>query len=329
MPSDLPVSLPIAYDTVHLAAADHGGALIDELAHRGSQVVDELGSLIFTRGLPGPAAWAQNSWLAPAEYRIGSIGEAARLLSSIQRNWHLHSIAHHRRARLIADKLSPIRFRALDFPANVPGAPLGAFGLLDRDRLLASPVCSSAFADGRPVFAEDRHGPPNRAYLKLWEALTLARTQPGPGDLCLDLGASPGGWTWVLDQLGADVMAVDRAGLAPEIAASARVTLHRGDAFGLTLGDLDRRPDWILSDVIAYPARLFALADYWCHACPEAGVIITVKCQGAVDAAEIDRFLDINQARLHHLAVNKHELTLFRLPAGGPPDGATRGPRCQ
>lgn len=324
MPSETPAPLSIGYDTVHLAAAGHHQALVDELAHRGSRVVDQIDSLIFAQGAPGPAAWAQNSWLAPAEYRIRSIGEAARLLSSIQRNWHLHSVAHHRRAQLIADQLAPIRFRPLNFPAPVPDAPLGAFSLLERNRLLASPSCSSAFADGRPVFAEDREGPPNRAYLKLWEALTLARRRPGPGDLCLDLGASPGGWTWVLNRLGADVLAVDRADLAPQLAAEPRVTLHRGDAFALTADDLGRPPDWILSDVIAYPARLLALADYWCHACPTAGIIITIKCQGAVDAAEIDRFLDINKARLCHLAANKHELTFFCLPDAGPPEGASR-----
>lgn len=316
--------LPIGYDTVHLAATDHCGALIDELVHRGSHVVDTAGPLIFARDNPGPAAWAQNSWLAPAEYRIESIGHAARLLSSIQRNWHLHSVAYHRRARLIADRLAPIRFKPLDFPAWLPGAALGAFCLLDHDRLLASPVCSSAFADGRPVFNEDRHGPPNRAYLKLWEALTLAGRRPGSGDLCLDLGAAPGGWSWVLDRLGAEVVAVDRADLAPAVAAGARVTQHRGDAFGMTLADLGRRPNWILSDVIAYPARLFALAEYWCHACPEAGVIITVKCQGAVDPAEIDRFLSLAKGRLRHLSANKHELTFFRLPDAGPPGAADR-----
>ncbi|KEZ76100.1 SAM-dependent methyltransferase [Salinisphaera hydrothermalis] len=326
MPAETSAALPIEYDTVHQAADGQRDALVDELVHRGSQIVDDIDSLIFTRDVPGPAAWAQNTWLAPREYRVDSIGDAARRLTSIQRNWHLHSIAHHRRARLIADKLPPIRFKPLEFPAFVPSAPLGSFALLDRDRLLASPVCSSAFADGHPIFAEDRTGPPNRAYLKLWEALTLARRRPGPGDVCLELGASPGGWTWVLDRLGAEIIAVDRADLAPQIMASTRVTTWRGDAFGVTVDDLERPPDWILSDVIAYPSRLLDLADYWCHACPHAAVIITVKCQGMVDPAEISRFLDIKNARLCHLAANKHELTFFRLPEGGPPEAVFRGP---
>lgn len=318
------IRLPISCDAVYLPAYEHRDALVESLAYRGCRVVDEIGGLVFVREASGPAAWAQNSWLAPAEYEIRSIGEVARLLRSIQRNWHLHSVSHHRRARLIADKLPPIRFKPLDFPAAVPSAPLGAFCLLDKHRLLASPVCSSAFVDGVPVFNEDRAGPPNRAYLKLWEALTLARGWPQARAFCLDLGASPSGWTWVLDRLGADILAMDRAGLTPALEASANVTSRQRDAFGLTLDDLDRRPDWVFSDIVAYPERLFELADYWCRACPGAGVILTVKCQGPVEADEVDRFLDIPNGRLLHLAANKHELTFFRLPEGGPLEAAHR-----
>jgi integrase len=47
---------------------------------------------------------------------------------------------------------------------------------------------------------------PSRAYLKLWELFTLIGEHPRPGELCLDLGSSPGGWTWVLQRLGARVV---------------------------------------------------------------------------------------------------------------------------
>ena len=314
-------ALPIDYDTVHIVGRAHQRALIDELEHRGSRVTAVDNDRVYARGVPGVAAWADNSWLAPAEYPVASIGSAAKRLKAIQRNWHGHHADHFRRAGLIADKLPTIRFRPLVFPSLPPTAPLGAWSLVARDRMIVSPVCSRAFADGQAVFVEDRHGPPNRAYLKLWEALTLARTWPGPGSQCLDLGAAPGGWTWVLAELGATVIAVDRADLAPAIAGRPNVTTRVGDAFGVGVDDVGAC-EWICSDLIAYPDRLLALARYWSEAAPNANIILTVKCQGTVDPGLIAAFYAIPGARLAHLSANKHELTFFRLGNGGPPEAA-------
>ncbi|MBH02541.1 MAG: hypothetical protein CMP08_00145 [Xanthomonadales bacterium] len=316
-----PAPLPIDYDTVHVVEAAHQAALVDELAHRGSRVVAIEGDLVMSAGRPGVAAWASNSWLAPAEYSLASINEAARTLKAIQRNWHGHHLAHFRRAELIAAKLPTIRFRPLAFPSMPPAAPLGAWSLVARDRMIVSPRCSRPFADGQPVFVEDRHGPPNRAYLKLWEALTLARHWPVAGQRCLDLGASPGGWSWVLAELGADVLAIDRAPLAPAIAHRANVHPQAGDAFAIDI-DTTGPVDWVCSDLIAYPERLLALAHYWCRAAPRANVILTVKCQGTVDTDLIAAFYEIPGARLAHLSANKHELTFFRLADGGPAEAA-------
>lgn len=313
--------LSLDYDTVHVAAPGYADTLADELARRGSRVVARRADLVFAAGVPGPAAWAANSWLAPVEYHVASVGEAARCLRRLQRNWHGHPIAHHRRARLVADKLPAIRFRELGFPATVPTAALGAWTLLARDRLLASPACSSGFAEGMPVFAEDRHGPPNRAYLKLWEALTLAREVPVAGQRCLDLGAAPGGWTWVLAEQGAHVTAVDRAPLVSSLAGRANVQSHTGDAFAIGIEDTGT-PDWVCSDLIAYPKRLLDLARYWCRNAPRANIVLTVKCQGDIDTDLIAAFGDIPGARLRHLSANKHELTFFRLAHGGPPEAA-------
>ena len=116
----------------------------------------------------------------------------------MQRNWAAYAAAHHRRMALIQDRLPPVKARPLRFPEPAPTAHLGAWTLLAPDRLLASPTKTSPFPNGECRFEEDRTGPPSRAYLKLWEALTRLGAWPGPGDTCLDLGASPGGWTWVL-----------------------------------------------------------------------------------------------------------------------------------
>ena len=312
---------PASFDAVYVAASGYEADLQAELRHRGAVVAATMDRLVFAYGLAGPAAWAQNTWLDPRELTAPSITAAARQLRAMQRNWHLHSVSHHRRARLIADRLPPIRFRPLVFPADPPAAPLGAWTLLGPDRLVAAQA-SSPFPDGEAAFVEDRSGPPNRAYLKLWEALTLARCRPAPGQRCLDLGAAPGGWTWVLARLGAQVLSIDRAHLAPAVTAWPGVTHRRGDAFRVVAEEVGS-VDWIVSDLVAYPGRILALAEYWAQARPDAALCFTVKFQGASDLAVLDQFLAIPNSGLLHLAHNKRELTWLRLPAGPPPEART------
>ena len=159
-------------------------------------------------------------------------------------------------------------------------------------------------------FVEDRQGPPSRAYLKLWEACTRLGVAPAPGEDCLDLGAAPGGWSWALAQLGARVVAVDKAELAPSVAAHPLVTHRRESAFGI---DPHREPavDWLCSDIIAYPARLLALVRRWIDAGRAARILCTIKFQGETDHDVADQFAAIPGACLMHLAHNRHELTFF------------------
>jgi 23S rRNA (cytidine2498-2'-O)-methyltransferase len=95
---------------------------------------------------------------------------------------------------LIADKLPKVSAKPLAFGMPAPGAPLGSWTLIAPDMVLASASCSSPFPNGEARFIEDRTAP-SRAYLKLWELFTLIAERPQLGELCVDLGSSPGGWT--------------------------------------------------------------------------------------------------------------------------------------
>ncbi len=176
-------------------------------------------------GPAAPSAWALDVWTAPVELPAPSVKAAADALRAIQRNWAGYAAGHHRRSALIAARLPPVRARPLVFPEPAPASHLGAWTLLAPDRLLASPTKTSPFPNGEVAFVEDRTGPPSRAYLKLWEACTRLGAWPQPGETCLDLGASPGGWTWALARLGASVTAIDRAPLDPAVAAMPGVRL--------------------------------------------------------------------------------------------------------
>jgi 23S rRNA (cytidine2498-2'-O)-methyltransferase len=221
---------------------------------------------------------------------------------------------HRGRARLIADRLPHVAARPLELGQVAPDAPLGSWTLLDPGLVLAATRCSSPFPNGEPRFVEDRHGPPSRAYLKLWEAFARLRRQPGVGERCLDLGAAPGGWTWLLARSGARVVAVDKAPLAPEVARLPNVTWHEGSAFALDPAAHDPF-DWWCSDIVAYPDRLHDLVGRWLASGRLRNLLCTVKFQGETDFDVIARFKALPDARLFHLDQNKHELTCAVLDA--------------
>jgi 23S rRNA (cytidine2498-2'-O)-methyltransferase len=237
---------------------------------------------------------------------------AADGLRAIQRNWSLVPALHHRRAALIEERLPPVKARPLAFPEPAPTGHLGGWTLLAPELILASPTKSSPFPGGAPRFVEDREGPPSRAYLKLWEGLVRIGRHPAAGEACLDLGASPGGWTWVLAKLGAEVVAVDKAPLDPRIAAMPGVSWRGESAFGLdpdTVGPVD----FLCCDIACYPERLFRLVERWRATGLVRQFVCTLKFQGATDHDTAIAFAGLPGAQVLHLHPNTHELT-FLLP---------------
>lgn len=287
------------------------GFLAELQAELGSAARETHGALVLADGPPRPVAWAANIWNDPQHIPIASIGDAAKKLRAIQRNWALYSFAHHRRAALIAEKLPRVSAKPIAFGAPAPAAALGSWTLVASDLMLASPACASPFPNGEARFVEDRTAP-SRAYLKLWELFTVLGARPQAGELCLDLGASPGGWTWVLQRLGARVISVDKAPLDASVAGLAGVEYRRASAFALDPRDIGP-VDWLCSDVVCYPKRLLALVRKWLAAGSVRRFVCTIKFQGATDFAIMHEFAAIPDSRLLHLHHNKHELTWVRL----------------
>lgn len=266
--------------------------------------------------------WHKTELYKPFIARFESITEAASILRSIQRNWALYPQTHFRRAELIEQKLPYVNKKVKIFPYSVPLSPMGIWTLLDEHTLLASAECSSPFPCGEIEFEQDRINPPSRAYLKMYEGLTwidyLTRKAnkqeksllPKAGSRCLDAGACPGGWSWVLDQLGAHITAIDRSELDPRLMARPNITFIKHDAFTLKPSDLGPQ-DWVFSDVICYPPRLLQ----WVHEWIESGLcknfMCTIKMQGKADHQTTRLFAQIPNAHIIHLGANKHELTFI------------------
>ena len=194
---------------------------------------------------------------------------------------------------------------------------------LSREQFLSSVAPTRALPHGgfdlapwpggdAPV-AVDR-APPSRAYQKLEEAFLWLGREPRRGQVCVDLGASPGGWTATLLKRDARVVAVDRAPLDPPVAGDPRVTAVIGNAF-------THQPpapvDWMVSDVVCEPPRSLALAETWLSSGWCRNLIVTVKFKGEAGYGVLDGVVDrlaaggARFARIKQLAHNKNEVTIL------------------
>jgi 23S rRNA (cytidine2498-2'-O)-methyltransferase len=236
----------------------------------------------------------------------------------VQRNWAAVPQGHYGRARLIQDALPYIARKRRPLDYTLPPAPVGSWTLTGERTILASADCASPFPGGIIEFEEDKEGPPNRAYLKLAEAFIRLGTRPAAGETCLDAGASPGGWTWMATrgcrttvpsaQSPLRVIAVDRAPLAPSVAAIPHVTFLRHDAFTLRPEDIGMI-DWLFCDAACYPARLYGWIEKWLASGLCKNYICTIKMQGTGDMETARLFAAIPGGAVVHLYHNKHELT--------------------
>lgn len=292
---------------IYLAKPEFLSLLCEELGE-GSEVIQDL---VFSPHKKLDVCFAQDIWLEPMIVSFQSISEAIKILRQAGKFWYLHPVSHIRRSRLIEDQLRKYSPLARQFPLEAEIPMLGAFSLLDQNTLIYSAKRLKKWPQGKCFFIEDKENPPNRAYLKLWEALTLLDKYPKSGESALDLGASPGGWTYVMHSLGTTVTAVDKALLDPKVTKLPGVKFLNQSAFALEPASLDLAFDWVLSDIACYPDRAYALIMKWIASGKAKQMIFTIKLQGQIDLATIKKFHQIPNSRLLNLFYNKHEVTFF------------------
>jgi 23S rRNA (cytidine2498-2'-O)-methyltransferase len=106
---------------------------------------------------------------------------------------------------------------------------------------------------------------PSRSVQKLAEALVVFLgddREPAlrAGQRAVDLGAAPGGWTWLLAQRGLRVTAVDNASLKGAITDDPLVTHVRADGLAFR----PRRPvDWLTCDIVEKPVVIADVVAGW------------------------------------------------------------------
>jgi 23S rRNA (cytidine2498-2'-O)-methyltransferase len=168
--------------------------------------------------------------------------------------------------RVIAELArSPHELRRVDKPGDAVryGGLLAQLCLVAPGRVLVGAVAANeapTLAPGGRSRTKMPAGAPSRAGRKLEEAFEWIGRAPEAGDVCVDLGAAPGGWTAVLLARRARVIAVDPAKLAENLRARKGVAHVMASAFEFTPTE---PVDWLFCDMAWRPMEVAALLARW------------------------------------------------------------------
>ena len=298
--------------TGYLAPLDFEADLKVELTLLGITILETHGRLFLCQGEAQDVVFAQDTWHDLEKVAYTSIGNAAQMLRERSNRWSHFSINNHRRAELILEKVPNASIKRFDFLDPIPNSTIGVFSLLSESLILISKKTKCSLPYGEINFNEDKINPPSRAYLKLWELFTLYKIKPESGMRVLDVGSCPGGWTWVLQQIGCEVVSVDKAPLDPKVAILPRIDFRQESAFGLK-PQLIGKLDWFFSDIICYPDKLLELVTRFRDSGLVDNFACTIKFQAPTDFETMFKFKAIPGSKIVHLSCNKHEVTWINL----------------
>jgi 23S rRNA (cytidine2498-2'-O)-methyltransferase len=194
------------------------------------------------------ATYALQVWVPDTESANRLSNEAHELETALEaRLEELLPQSVRRRARDLGPEAATL------VQACLLGPTEAAIGALSSNRALS-------LAPGgrlRVHVAGDR---PSRSARKLAEAFAWIGMAPEPGEVCVDLGAAPGGWTWILLERRAKVIAIDPGKLQPELLGRKGLTYIGGNAFEFVPNE---PVDWLLCDMAFRPVEVARLLARW------------------------------------------------------------------
>jgi 23S rRNA (cytidine2498-2'-O)-methyltransferase len=159
---------------------------------------------------------------------------------------------------------------------------------------------------------------PSRSYLKVEEAYAVLGREPAAGELVVDLGAAPGGWSYSAAKRGARVLALDNGPLKGGALDHPLIEHRRADAYGYRPA-AGERADWLFCDLVDDPHEVMRrivgpwLEGGWCRR-----FVIILKF-GRVDPLALLREVRAPDsvisrrapgARVRHLYHDREEFTL-------------------
>jgi 23S rRNA C2498 (ribose-2'-O)-methylase RlmM len=158
-------------------------------------------------------------------------------------------------------------------------------------------------------------GAPSRSASKLEEALSCLGVHPADGETAVDLGAAPGGWSFVLARHGARVQAVDHAALDIKNMSSLKGTIIHVKDNGLKF--MPPEPvDWMVCDMVMGARDTLSVLKAWHEQKAMRNFVVNVKLPKNNPWPQVSEALDLIEtfgwavARGRHLLHDRSEITL-------------------
>lgn len=297
----------------------HMDELSQELTMNSINVIFQSEAVFITQDLVVNSAeqknlepiWAQDIWHNCTATEIHSINQGVDLLKKYKNIGSYYPMVKSNFGDLIAKKVKNLPLKRIKYQPSHPfDFKFTAWTILD-NLLITSENTKQRFPFGWHEFEEDKNSPPNRAYLKLWEVFTVHGIAPQKQDEVIEVGSSPGGWTWVLSQLTKKVYSIDKAPLADKIAKIDNIVHQEKDAFKLNPQDY-ANCTWFFSDIICTPEKIYETIQFWMANSQIENFICTIKFKGNCNFDILKKFAAIENSKLIHLYHNKNEVTWIK-----------------
>lgn len=301
-------NLPLNFDVL-IPFYQFDSELVTELALLNNPIFFKNDKIIITESLAQKPIWAQDWWPQSKSVIFESKSQVLKFLKSKPVLGCYYDSTASKMAKNLLQDIRPLEKKRIEQNSKFKFQYF-AWTAFD-DGLIYCDSPFSRFPLGWHEFNEDKEFPPNRAYLKLWELFTVHQLKFNKCDTVIDVGSSPGGWSWVLSQYFKKVYSIDKAELDPKIKSIPNIEYFSGDAFKVQ-GTKFKDCSWIFSDIICTPTKSFDLIHHWLGQSAVQNFVCTLKFKGECDFNMINKCLELEDSKIIHLYQNKNEVTWLR-----------------
>ncbi len=159
-------------------------------------------------------------------------------------------------------------------------------------------------------------GAPSRSASKLEEALAYLGVHPKAGDTAVDLGAAPGGWSFVLARHGAHVQAVDHAALDLKDMGPLKGEIIHVKDNGLKFMP-EKAVDWMVCDMVMGARDTLGVLKAWHEQKAMANFVVNIKLPKSNPWPQVSEALGLIESfgwtsvKGRHLLHDRSEITLI------------------